>query len=40
MTLDATTRIACAYYNGSAAIPHNVQVSLYGDALSILDPES
>ena len=40
MTLDATTRIACAYYNGSAAIPLNVQVSLYGDALSIVDLES
>ncbi len=40
MTLDATSLVACAYYNGSSAIPNNVQVSLYGDALSILDPES
>jgi Zn-dependent protease with chaperone function len=40
MTVDATTHVACAYYNGTSAIPHNVQVSLYGDALSILDPES
>jgi Zn-dependent protease with chaperone function len=40
MTVDATTLVACAYYNGTSAIPHNVQVSLYGDALSILDPES
>ena len=40
MTVDATTQVTCAYYNGTSAIPHKVQVSLYGDALSILDPES
>ena len=40
MTLDATTRVACAYYNGSSALPHSVHISLYGDALSIVDVES
>ena len=40
MNLDATTRVACAYYNGSSAIPTNVHISMYGDALSIVDLES
>jgi Zn-dependent protease with chaperone function len=40
MNLDATTRVACAYYNVSSAIPTNVHISMYGDALSIVDLES
>ena len=40
MNLDATIRVACAYYNGSSAIPTNVHISMYGDALSIVDLES
>lgn len=40
MLTDNSTRITCDYYNGSSALAHNVQVELYGDALSITDPES